>query len=366
MTTGHVTRDAFITRARDGRVIAALAAILLVALLLVANSHRHTVETGRCSLSSRLVPSCGVLLGVTLASPKGPPLTALESAVRRKFDLVYAFHGIDHPELTAEERAATDGGRVLHLNVEAREFGVPGHPPVRWSEITAGRWDEPLRRLAAELASLDRPVFLTFDHEVDSAKKLDVRGTAGEYVAAWRHLHRLFAEVGAKKVVWVWVVTGSNRNWSRVPDVYPGNSYVDWLSWDPYNSSGCRDRAVNPSEWRSFKATVQPFYEWLQTNGKAAGIDIGKPYMLSEFGTVSDPDDPTAAARWYDAIPGALKTFPKLKALTLWNSAQAACDYRIDPSAQTLHAFAQMSHSSVFTRAATALAAAGSGKQQSR
>jgi hypothetical protein len=99
---------------------------------------------------------------------------------------------------------------------------------------------------------------------------------------------------------------------------------------------------------------VRPFYDWLQNQN--AGIDKNKPYMLSEFGTVADPDDPTAAARWYAEIPAALEKFPQLKAVQLWNGKVDACDYRVELEPATLRAFADVARTPTFTSAAAGLA----------
>ncbi len=303
-----------------------------------------------CAVDAKLVPSCGALLGVSVDPAGGATVTSLERQLKRKFDLVYEFHGIDKPLPARNEAEMVAGGRVLHVNIEAKEFDKAEKPEVAWSRITQGEFDAALTEQAKGLGALGKPVMVTFDHEVDSPKRVGQRGTAEEFVAAWRHIHDVYS-AHAQNIVWVWVVTGFEKNQATVPTVYPGDAYVDWISWDPYNFSGCQAGAVKPKQWKSFAETVQPFYDWLQTQ------DFGKdkPYMLSEFGTVADPDDPTAAARWYAEIPAALEKFPRLKALQLWNSSVETCDYRIEEQPGTMKAFAEVARTPTFTSAASGL-----------
>jgi len=309
-----------------------------------------------CAVSDKLVPSCGALLGVSVDPAGGADVTTLERTMKRKFDLVYEFHGIDKPLPARDEAEMVAGGRILHVNIEAKEFDKPDKPEVSWARITAGEFDAALREQATGLGALKSPVMVTFDHEVDSAKRVGKRGTAAEFVAAWRHIHKVYADAGARNIVWVWVVTGFEKNLATVPSVYPGNEYVDWLSWDPYNFAGCQSGTIKPKQWKSFAETVQPFYDWLQNEGARAGIDKNKPYLLSEFGTVADPDDPSAAARWYAEIPAALEKFPQIKALQLWNSKVEDCDYRIELRPETLAAFAAVARTPTFVSAAAGLA----------
>jgi hypothetical protein len=339
------------------------AAVLVVALL--ASGCSDTTSTpagpvtpttpqthpGECPVDDKLVPACGSLIGVSVDPSGGADVAMLERDMKRKFDLVYEFHGIDKPLPARNEARLVAEGRFLHVNIEAKEFDKPDKPEVAWSRISAGEFDTALMAQAKGLGALGSPVMVTFDHEVDSPKRLGQRGTAAEFVAAWRHIHEIYS-AHARNIVWVWVVTGYDKNQPAVPSVYPGDAYVDWLSWDPYNFAGCMTGDVKPKEWKSFTETVQPFYDWL--DGQAIGK--GKPFMLSEFGTVAHPDDPTAAARWYAEIPAALEKFPRIKALQLWNSQVDACDYRIEREPQTLKVFGDVARTPTFTSAAAGLA----------
>jgi Glycosyl hydrolase family 26 len=314
--------------------------------------------SGVCTTSDLLVPSCGALMGVSLADRKASAVSDLTEQLGHPVDIVYTFHGIDKPLPTADEKAIVASGATLHLDVESKQFLLPGHPAVKWSDIIAGRWDAQLRAQGAGIAALKVPVMVTFDHEVDSPKKVGPRGTPDQFKQAWRHIRDVYRAAGATNTVWVWVVAGIPKTLDSVAGLYPGNDVVDWISWDTYNASGCRGGAFDPTQWTSFKDSVEPFYSWLQTNGPKDGIDVNKPEMLGEFGTVEDPSDPTAAAQWYAAIPAALQSFPQLKALQLWDSSVGTCDYRINRNALTLKGFGDLLAQPGFAAAARGRAAA--------
>lgn len=85
--------------------------------------------------------------------------------------------------------------------------------------------------------------------------------------------------------------------------------------------------------WRSPSETFGRWYHWLQDNG----FD-DKPYLIAEYGTVSDPKDKTAKARWYRDLPKALASYPDIRAVIQFNS-NKFCDFRVHKNSDVLKAF---------------------------
>src|SRR5664279_4943023 len=85
--------------------------------------------------------------------------------------------------------------------------------------------------------------------------------------------------------VWtaVFMRVTSDTKIAQFKALYPGDAYVDWIAWDPYNRN---------TPWLSFSAMVTPFYDWLTDNGYG-----GKPFMLAEYGVVEDPANPHREGR---------------------------------------------------------------------
>lgn len=293
-----------------------------------------------CVITDVYAPSCGAWWGV---SPGAIGLAELEKRVGRRFGIVHRWHGVDQNGIpTTEERRLARHGRYLHLNVEARKFTESGHPVVQWSEIAGGTFDAALRAQAERVAELGLPVFVTFDHEADQDSKLGVRGSAEEFVAAWRHIREIYRSAGASNAIWVWVVTGYEGNFHKVADLYPGDAYVDWVAWEAYNASGCRTGQPDPERYRSFEETLRPFYEWLQTEGVRAGIDPDKPYMITEMGSVVYPDAPERTAEWYAGVVPTLQKYSQIRAVQLWNEqGQGSCDYRVTRDQAVLDSYTE-------------------------
>ena len=237
---------------------------------------------------------------------------------------------------TPDERRLSASGTILYLSIDPRDYGNPGLV-VRWSDITAGQYDHSLTQQAKGIASLDTPVFVTFDHEADQPAK-DALGSAADFKRAWRHVHALFTTAGATNVVWVWVVMGYEPTFERAGQLWPGNRYVDWISWEAYNQSGCLSETLDPTRYRSFADALLPFYHWIHNHGADVGMDPNKPVMISEAGTMRYPNDPDRSAGWYTQIPALLRAYPQIKAVGLWDHTGSAplCDFRFDQDPATL------------------------------
>lgn len=274
-------------------------------------------------VSAKLVPSCGAYFGIVTTPQQYSRLTYLEGLVGRSFDIVYDFHAIGDDLPTPGERRLVQEGRILHVNIETTKLS--------WAQVAAGQADPQLATQARGLQSLGVPVMINFDHEPDAQKKA-VRGTPDEFVAAYRHVHDVFAAAGASNAVWVWVTTGYSGNFSRLLPLYPGNAYVDWLSWEAYTGVKCPSPSTLSAS-ASFYKNVSPMYHWLHTTGAAGGIDDTKPIIISEYDAVYNTPDPMVTANWYRKMAPVLKTsFPGIKAVQKWDVPGGNCRYNLDTS----------------------------------
>lgn len=338
---------AVLLRVRRRLAVALWAACLLVILSACASGpaplRGQDVATVRCPLNVKLVPSCGVLWGAYAASRPGQgwvtPFTSLERVMGRRFDVVKRYHDFsglgDNGQFPdpAERRLGANRARILYLAWSSSLYAAHSH--VLWSDIAAGRYDASVIRPEAQRIRQWRlPVFMDFDHEMDSADKSD-RGTMAQYVRAYRHIHDVFAALHVNNVVWVWVSTGWTGASAQIGAAYPGDAYVDWIGYDPYNFYLCHQ-----TSWQSVAATLTPFYNWLLRHRHA-----NKPWMLAEYGTRSGRyawQEP----RWYYDLPAALRRLPRIRAVVQWDDLLSpACDFRIDVRRAVLLAFAAASRS---------------------
>ena len=225
-------------------------------------------------------------------------------------------------------------------------------PTYRLSTITNGNHNAYIDSWANGLADYGKPVFINFAHEMNgdwTPWGVGVNGNrAGDFIAAWRHVHDRFTARGARNVRWVWV---PNVVFDSLPgtleDVYPGDGYVDWLGMNGYNWGTSVYWVSCPctSSWESFGKVFDETYRKL-----TALAD--KPIMIGETASSEKGGN---KANWITSamlqeIP---EKYPKIRAFT-WFSAKATgldtnkhgevvptaeVDWRITSSNQARNAF---------------------------
>src|SRR5205823_10852101 len=81
-------------------------------------------------------------------------------------------------------------------------------PDFALARISGGAFDDYARAWAAAAKQWGRPLYVRFAPEMNGDWRPwseRVNGNhPGDFVAAWRHLHDLFAAAGASNVRWVW------------------------------------------------------------------------------------------------------------------------------------------------------------------
>ena len=302
----------------------------------VATGSSDRDGTKACAVSAKAVPACGVLWGVAARPPTVARVQAVQKAVGRPFDFVYRYHDVNDVVPDAEERQLVRQGKLLHIAIAARHFRAATRSSTAWADVARGKFDKTLKAQARGIASLKKPVFVTFEQEANQRAKLGVVGSAADFKAAWRHLHDLYRSAGATNAVWTWVMTGSARNLNRAASLWPGNDVVDWISWNVYNQSGCHGGTNDMKKWKSFAEELRPFYDFVKRRGPSIGMDSSKPMMISETGSVRYAEAPEISADWYAAIPTTLRRYPQIKAVGLWDSVSDTCNYVFDTDPHTV------------------------------
>jgi hypothetical protein len=292
-----------------------------------------TTAPTSCTVSAILVPSCGIWWGA-YKHPSGSEtwvstVTDLQTATNENFGIVYRYRDFSGKTLfpdSADKQLAASG-HILLEDWSSKIFSTGTH--VQWADIASGKYDASvIDPEAAYIKAYGQPVMLSFDHEMDT-----LVGTAGQpadYVAAYQHVYNVFASMGVTNVIWVWTITGYSGHDSEYKALYPGNAYVDWIGYDPYNFAACHSTA-----WKSFNQTVDPAYQWLESNGFG-----DKPFILPEYGTVPDASNSAAESNWYSQIPSVLAAHPNIKATVQWDDSTAGCDTQLTTGPGELAAFA--------------------------
>ena len=160
-------------------------------------------------------------------------------------------------------------------------------------DITAGRHDAYIRSWARSAAEWGKPFFLRFNWEMNLggifAYNEDTNGNrAGDYVRAWRHVHRIFRREGARNVTWVWCANAEyDGSIKPLRSLYPGDAFVDWTCVDAYNWGL---NPLQPSGWMSFDEVFSTTYRRI-----TRWIAPSKPFLIGETGSTEIGGE---KARW--------------------------------------------------------------------
>ncbi len=194
---------------------------------------------------------------------------------------------------TATETLETSIGRTLALHMHYYPWGngttpnfpdaamqedlIKGRVPVvSWkcgdldSNVADGADDPLIINTAKAVKAFGGPVFIRWFWEMNipnSNGQGSCLGTAGAagYIAAWQHIHDIFAAQGVTNVSWLWN-PGNNLGHPDPAPYYPGSNYVDWIGFDGYDKYN----------YDNFGSVFNGFY--------AEFASYGKPMLVAETG----------------------------------------------------------------------------------
>ncbi len=300
-----------------------------------------------CYISAVLVNSCRPWVGGASGGYGPSTFTARmadhESRIGRKLDVVHTF-------LTG---AATITPDIAALAKRPGTIALVNWRPAQtWANATGAdsAVNAQIDNMAASIKALGTTkIMLSIHHEAEpdisaggdpSCPTLSFGGSAGsvsDYVSMWHNVRSRFDALGVDNVVWVMNYMGF-KDWNCVvKDMWPGNDYVDWVTWDPYTSTG------------SWSSMVGGFYSYLTDNSDATHDFLSKPWGLSEFGFSGT--DQTIGYRLYDdALQGVRDgLFPKLKMLSVWDSrTSSSADLRLQFTSQGVKDQVEQDHYNAF------------------
>lgn len=284
------------------------------------------VKVGTTSASSVFTVTAPVAprLRFGVSTPGGPSASAELDAVTATAGeaptVVLSYADWSRELDVAGLEAVTRRGAVPLVTWEPWVAGAGAvQPAYALDRITAGEHDAYLRRWAEGLKAFGRPVLLRLAHEMNGdwypwAEGVNGNG-AGDYVAAWRHVHDVVAAVGVPEVSWVWSPNVPFPGSAPLPGLYPGADVVDAVALDGYNWG----TAVPWSSWTSPEALFGPGLEQLRQ------LAPGLPVLVAETASAevggSKPD-------WVRALVAYLAAQPDVTAL-VWFDHLKEADWRI-------------------------------------
>jgi len=205
-------------------------------------------------------------------------------------------------------------------------------PNFQLSDVISGAHDAYIRGFAEAARDWGHPFFLRFNWEMNGdwfAWMEGVNGNQpGEYVAAWRHVHDIFAEVGATNVTWVWCPNvDPGGKLKDLASLYPGDEYVDWTGLDGYNW------ATSSKNWASFDQLYRSTYDYITQT-----LAPSKPLAISEIGSTETGGSKSA---WIeDALSSVANEYPQVRALLWFEKFDDGMDWPIETSSAATAAFA--------------------------
>jgi hypothetical protein len=200
----------------------------------------------------------------------------------------------------------------------------PAAPPgkargeyARYVHTINGRHDDYIRQWATDARDHGGPIILRYAHEMNGKwypwgiTRFD--NTPERYKKAWQHIWRIFRDVGADNVRFMWSPAqenckGCEPNYAYEA-FYPGNRFVDYVGLNAYNSAR--------NSWRSLVDVVEKPVTRLRAMTKTLSYPRGKPIILGEVGSNYVGGD---KAHWVtDGYNRVFQRWPGVKAIVYFD-----------------------------------------------
>jgi hypothetical protein len=202
-------------------------------------------------------------------------------------------------------------------------------PAYSLDRIAAGDFDSYIAQWGQSLAAWGQPMKLRFAHEMNGnwyPWSEGVNGNqAGDYVAAWRHVHDVVAAQGAVNVSWIWSPNVPYFGSTALTGLFPGAAYVDVVALDGYNWG----TSASWSSWISPQDLLGPGLEELRL------LAPGLPILISE---IASSELGGSKAAWNTELVSYLAAQPDVVGF-VWFHLQKEADWRINSSESSAAAF---------------------------
>ncbi len=318
-----------------------------------------------CGLNALLVPVCPrqALFGADASSVAGQPAgdqsshpvsDAMQYAQSRYGRSITSWHTYHPPgSLPLNSGNTTGQAEIAQANTGTAVPVVNWKPAADWSTATGGNSTVNAQIAQAALnikAVAPHKIMLSVFHEPEN----DVGGgapagcaiksgnpagnTPANYRAMWANVHSIFAQQGVTNVVWAMIYM-SYAPWTCLRTaLWPGDSVVDWVGFDAYQSY---DTTTNPPSGSTWNSSISAWYDWLNANSATGHNYSAHPYGLFEFGE-SDSHGQQGSYDAYADAKAALDagSYPNLKAYLVFDEYPAGGpDYRTNETAAPAPSF---------------------------
>ena len=168
--------------------------------------------------------------------------------------------------------------------------------------IIDGKYDAAITTLARQVAALQKPVFMRVSQETEGNKRslfAAFNSQPQEFIQAWRHVHQIFDQAKADRVIWIW------NPWDALTanDYFPGSKYVDWLGVQ-----------IKNSQFEKYKNVAAGFDSLYRPYHQSDVFNMGLPVIITEASTVNN-------IWWHQAWQNRDTSFKEIKAVVFLNDA---------------------------------------------
>ena len=165
-----------------------------------------------------------VYLGVSVpGQPSYRPVADFTNAADRKPNLAGYASGWGEPFAASFARTIYRHGMIPLVQINPSGVSL--------TAIADGQEDTYLRAYASSVRKFRHAVVIGFGQDMNAPGHSWGYGNvpARTFVAAWRHIVRLFRHKSAGNVTWLWTISADRRGTSPAASWWPGAAYVTWV-----------------------------------------------------------------------------------------------------------------------------------------
>ena len=284
----------------------AITAAVIVGTRFLAARHSHSAAVSTCAKAYPGPPYTGV------AAVPFSGLTAFGHVTETRPNLHVIYRSFGTP-LSAAEVGPDIACGVLPL-IQLNPYNIS------LTAIASGYYDSYLKSYGTALSRLRARVALSFAPEANGTwYSWGCRHTAANvYVAAWRHIHDVITQAGARNIIWVWDANHTFPSACPLAARWPGKQYVDWIAVDGY--------------WRepgdSFATTLAPTI--------ASAIELAhKPVLIGETGAPNKKQAPG----WVRSVFQGVEQTPGVIGIVWFNYKDSFDNFRLQDDPRALAMF---------------------------
>jgi chitodextrinase len=322
--------------------LAGLAVAISLAAFVGVRTLEDDAQAATCTVDEKLVNSCRPWLAAAVShypmaggsfdraaqfsffekrlnNPEVLSTPSLPVTITNKLDFVHTYRAPGQVIGSWEKTMINRAGTYLQLNWKPTETTWAAADG-RDATVNAN-----IDLMANSVKSVaPKKVFLTVFHEPENDVTAGTGGTGcspsngsygspADYRAMWQNVRNRFDALGVSNVVWSMNYMGYVSYDCYVPQLWPGNHLVDWVTWDPYDGGTA-----------TYASSVSRFYNRLLSTSDATHDYNSKPWGLAEFGYWNQNGDstPAEAVKYWQQAQASVETnqFPRLKMYSVFDS----------------------------------------------